>query len=68
MSYYGTPDFQPIQGTSLTYAANTAIPVIYVPGNAYYAVQNGVWFTSAIAERPVGCSGDRAAGDLHDSA
>ena len=52
VSYYGAPEFLPIQGTSLTYAVNTAIPVIYVPGNSYYAVQNGVWFTSAIPSGP----------------
>ena len=52
VSYYGAPDFQTIQGTSLTYAVNTATPVIYVPGNAYYAVQNGVWFTSAMPTGP----------------
>jgi hypothetical protein len=52
VNYYGTPDFQPIQGTSLTYAVNTATPVIYVPGTAYYSVQNGVWFTSALPSGP----------------
>lgn len=52
MNYYGNPDFQPIQGTTLTYAVNTATPVIYVPGTAYYAVQNGVWFTSALPNGP----------------
>jgi hypothetical protein len=47
VTYDGAPDFQPIQGTPLTYAVNTPTPVIYVPGSNYYAVQNGVWFLSA---------------------
>jgi hypothetical protein len=52
VSYYGAPDFQPVPGTTLTYAVNTATPVIYDPGTAYYAVQNGVWFTSALPSGP----------------
>jgi len=52
VTYYGTPNFQPIQGTTMTYAVNTATPVIYIPGQAYYAVQNGVWFTSALPSGP----------------
>ena len=47
VSYYGAPDFEPIAGTTLLYGVNTAIPVVYVPGNNYYAVQSGVWFQSA---------------------
>lgn len=52
VTYEGAPVFQPIQGTDLTYAVNTATPVIYVPGNTYYAVNNGVWFVSANATGP----------------
>ena len=36
----------------MTYAVNTTTPVIYVPGNTYYAVNNGVWFMSANATGP----------------
>ncbi len=40
VSYYGQPSFQPISGTPLTYAVNTATPVIFVPStSAYYAVR-----------------------------
>ena len=50
VSYSGAPDFQPIAGTPLTYAVNTATPVIYVPSvGGYYAVSKGVWFTSMSA-------------------
>jgi hypothetical protein len=43
--YNGTPEFKPIEGTSLTYATNTADKVIGV-GNAYYLCLQGIWFMS----------------------
>jgi hypothetical protein len=46
VQYDGPPNFKPIENTSMLYAANTATPVISVPGNTYYAVQNAVWFLS----------------------
>ncbi len=52
VNYSGSPEFQTIQGTTMTYAVNTTTPVINVPGNTYYAVENGVWFTSAMATGP----------------
>ena len=52
VSYYGAPDFQPVVGTTMLYGVNTAVPVVYVPGNNYYAVQNGVWFQSPEATGP----------------
>jgi len=52
VTYEGEPVFQPINGTQMTYAVNTTTPVIYVPGNTYYAVSNGVWFSSAVATGP----------------
>ncbi len=52
VTYYGKPDFKPIAGTMLKYAVNTTTPVVDVPGNTYYAVDNGVWFTSAAATGP----------------
>ena len=45
VDYDGAPEFRPIEGTALSYAWNTGVPVIEVADNAYYAVQNGVWFT-----------------------
>ena len=44
LNYFGPPDFQPIVGTNMTYAVNSATPVIYVPGNTYYACQGAAWF------------------------
>jgi hypothetical protein len=52
LTYFGEPNFQPIPGTTMTYAVNSATPVIYVPGNTYYACQGGVWFVSEVATGP----------------
>ena len=43
--YVGTPNFVPIAGTSLSYAANTASQVVEVNGT-YYACNNGAWYVS----------------------
>ena len=50
--YDGEPKLVPIEGTPLHYAANTATPVIQVSPTSWYAVENGVWFTSAAAAGP----------------
>jgi hypothetical protein len=42
--YDGAPKFVPISGTNMSYAANSATPIINVPGASYYALYNGVWF------------------------
>ena len=42
----GTPQWKPIEGTSLQYAVNTAWPIVRVDVNSFYAVENGVWFTA----------------------
>jgi hypothetical protein len=52
LSYDGPPQFRPIEGTSLSYAWNTPVPVIRVSNDAYYAVQNGVWFSASSANGP----------------
>ncbi len=46
-AYDGEPQWSPIESTSLQYVVNTPTPVIMVSPTSYYAVQNGVWFTSA---------------------
>ncbi len=43
VEYDGDPDFKPIEGTELSYAANTQSSVIQV-GNKYYVLQEGIWF------------------------
>jgi hypothetical protein len=44
--YDGKPQFKPIAGTALRYAANSPEPIIEYGGDPYYAVHNGVWFTA----------------------
>ncbi len=43
VEYDGDPEFEPIEGTSMTYAVNTADQVIRV-GNEYYACHEAVWY------------------------
>jgi hypothetical protein len=50
--YDGAPQFKPIDGTSLSYAVNSATPVIMVDEVSYYAVENAVWFMSASSQGP----------------
>ncbi|MDH5833581.1 hypothetical protein [Luteimonas kalidii] len=50
--YDGAPQFKPIAGTSLQYAANTPVPVIRVSADGFYAVDKGIWFTAAAATGP----------------
>jgi hypothetical protein len=52
LTYDGPPQFQPIEGTPLTYAVNAAIPVISVNPTEFYALDNGVWFYSANVDGP----------------
>ena len=45
VQYTGAPKFEPIQSTSLSYAANTNDKVIKV-GDLYYLCFQGIWFMS----------------------
>jgi hypothetical protein len=51
VTYEGAPQFVPIQGTSMSYATNTAQKVIQV-GDLYYLCLQGVWFMSAAPQGP----------------
>jgi hypothetical protein len=51
VSYYGQPEFKPIEGTSLSYATNTTDKVIKV-GDVYYLCLQGIWFMSPNAQGP----------------
>ncbi len=51
VTYDGKPQFKAIEGTNLEYAVNTSSTVLK-DGKTYYAVDNGVWFTSSSAEGP----------------
>jgi hypothetical protein len=52
VNFDGSPQFKPIESTTLMYAANTSMPVIRVDSRSYYAVQNGVWFVATSAVGP----------------
>ena len=51
VTYIGDPQFAPIEGTSMTYAANTSYQVIGV-GGQYYCCYQGVWFVSPASVGP----------------
>ncbi|WP_159566575.1 hypothetical protein [Budvicia diplopodorum] len=48
----GAAKFAPIDGTSMSYAVNTPLPVIQLSPVLYFAVQNGVWFTATAPNGP----------------
>jgi hypothetical protein len=52
VQYDGAPQWQPIPGTALAYATNSATPVIRVAPDSYYAVSGGIWFTAASPTGP----------------
>lgn len=51
VEYDGDPQFEPIEGTGMAYAANTGDQVIEV-GRDYYAVHEGVWYEADSPEGP----------------
>ncbi len=51
-NFDGPPQYLPIDGTPLSYVANSSEPVIQVAPNVYFAVVAGVWFTSAQVTGP----------------
>ena len=50
-SYYGSPQFMPLEGTSLFYAANAKQKVIRFD-DVYYLWAQGIWFASQNASGP----------------
>ena len=51
VEYDGSPNFEKIDGTNVSYAVNTAAQVLLINAR-YYAVDNGVWFVSSAATGP----------------
>jgi hypothetical protein len=51
VSYDGDPQFESIDGTSLSYAVNTASTVVKSAAN-YYLVEDAVWYLSSAATGP----------------
>lgn len=48
VDYDGDPRFEPIVGTSLEYATNTC-SIVFKYNDAYYALDNGIWFIAGSA-------------------
>jgi hypothetical protein len=48
----GDPQYRPIEGTDLRYVLNASTPIIEIGPNAFYAVQNGVWFDAGAPAGP----------------
>jgi hypothetical protein len=51
IQYDGAPNFQPIQGTSMSSAVNTAASVLYIQGQ-YYACVDAVWYVAPGPQGP----------------
>ncbi len=49
---YGAPVIEPIEGTSLSYVANSPDPILEVGPLQWYAVKAGVWFTASAVTGP----------------
>jgi hypothetical protein len=52
VKYDGKPQFKQIEDTSLQYAINCPTPVIRINETTYYAVDNGIWFSSSVPTGP----------------
>ncbi len=61
VSFDGEPQFEKIEGTSMSYAVNCDMSVILADGK-YYCVDNGIWFESANAKGPYTVSIERPEG------
>jgi len=48
----GAPQLKPIEGTPLFYVFNCSVPLIKVDDNNWYAVYNGIWFSSRDVKGP----------------
>jgi hypothetical protein len=51
-TYDGTPELESIPDTGLDYVVNSAVPIISVAPDTFYAVQSGVWFISSSLNGP----------------
>ena len=51
VQYDGDPQFEPIDGTAMTYAVNSSTPIILCEGR-YYDCDRGVWFESLSPSGP----------------
>lgn len=51
VAYQGAPKFEPITGTTMQYATNTAYQVVET-GGKYYCCSQGIWFVAPAATGP----------------
>jgi hypothetical protein len=51
-TYEGGIQLQPIEGSTMMYAANSATPVIKINSRTWYACQDGVWFIAESENGP----------------
>jgi hypothetical protein len=61
VEYDGEPEFAPVDGTDLEYAANTGATVLH-SDRRYYLVEDGVWYESATPNGPWEVATSRPAG------
>ena len=64
VSYRGEPEWKPIAGTSLSYAANSPFDVLKV-GDLYYLCYQAVWFVSKSPQGPWEAA-DKVPGEIYD--
>ena len=51
VQYDGDPKFEPIEGTGMQYAVNTASAVLLIDGN-YWLCEQAVWYVAGTAQGP----------------
>ncbi len=51
IQYDGQPNFQPIPGTSMSYAVNSPSSVLFIDGS-YYACVNAIWYMAPSPQGP----------------
>ena len=64
VSYRGTPEWKPIEGTALAYAANSPYDVLKV-GDLYYLCFQAVWFVARTPQGPWETA-DNVPGEIYD--
>ncbi len=64
VSYRGTPEWKPIEGTPLAYAANSPYDILKV-GDLYYLCFQAVWFVSRSPQGPWEAA-DKVPGAVYD--
>jgi hypothetical protein len=64
VTYQGTPEWKPVGGTSISYAANSPNDVLKV-GDLYYLCYQAVWFVSKSPQGPWEAA-DKVPGEIYD--